>query len=197
MMKRTVITGGQGDIAKELANLFVQNNDYISLPGKTDLDVTNESQVRNFFKITPCDILINNAGCIHPKSIVESDTADWKKDIDTNLIGVYLCCKYSLLNNSKVQIINIGSSAAYKGKKEWSSYCASKAGVMSLTESLIMEGVNAYCLNIGRAATKMRYFLFGEEDINTLLSPKEIAIEVLDIVNNKRESNRIYRLQKV
>jgi len=129
-MKTVVITGGQGDIAQEIAALLALKGYTVINPPRCLLDVSQESMVSAFFEKQKYDILINNAGVISPQSIPTSDSAIWKQEIDVNLIGTYLCCKYMLTENPKATIINIGSSAAYSGKALWSGYSAAKAGVM-------------------------------------------------------------------
>ena len=196
---KVLITGGSGDIAQSIAKKLKENKYTVLTPGKDELDVTDPGIVLDYMNRNTPDILINNAGYIYPAPIVPSSLAwfaeflkdllavgsfvddEWQKQINVNLIGPYLCSKYALLNACQL-IINIGSSAGSKGKANWSAYCAAKAGVERLTESLHEEGHLAVCLAIGRTATKMRKELFGEEDPHTLLTPEAIALEILGII---------------
>ena len=181
-MKTIVITGGNGDIAQAIA-LELKKNFKVLTPGKNALDIANKESVRMYMERHRPHVLINAAGVIFPGSIAYGDVEDWIKEINVNLIGTYLCCHYALLNGCE-RIINIGSSAGKYGKPEWSGYCASKAGVERLTQSLHEEGHWAVCLAIGRTKTKMRKALFGEEDPNTLLAPKFIATLILALLEN-------------
>lgn len=196
-MRNIIITGGSGGVAKGVLELLQGEREYIlHSPNRSELDVSNEAKVNSYFSSHTCDILINNASCIHPQTIRESDTSLWREDLEANLLGTYLCSHYALVANPRVRIINIGSSSAYTITGTWSAYCASKAGVLSLTETMIEEGIDAYCLNIGRVATPMRLRLRGEEDPNTLLTPLEVANEVLEIIKGNRMNTRIYRFRK-
>lgn len=184
---KVLITGGQGDIAQAIANYFnVRLGEKVEVltPGKDDLNVSNDLMVRSYFSDRKIDVLINCAGYIEPKNILDSEIDIWEKHIFINLLGSYYCAKYALENGTKT-IINIGSSAGIKGKAEWSAYCAAKAGVISFTESLAAEGHDAYCISMGRTKSKMRKKLCPDEDQNTLLDPHEIGCLVWDILTHK------------
>lgn len=191
--EKVLITGGNGDISQAIKKLLITT--YVVLtPSHEELDVTNTDKINDYFKFNKPGILINNAGFIEPQKIKATDFDLWEKHIKINLYGTVYCSVIGIRYGTHT-IINIGSSAANEGKANWSAYCASKAGVLRFTESLIAEEYNAFCLNIGRTKTKMRFSLFGEEDPNTLLMPEEIALQVVKILSNKY-SERIIRMIK-
>lgn len=185
-MKTVVITGGNGDIAqsikKELENRYI-----ILAPGKDELDVTNIEMVENYFSMQKADILINNAGYVAPYSIGGCDIYSEKKAIDINLFGIFNCTAAVLKRNMDAKIINIGSSAATKVHGTWSSYCASKAGVVMATMCWADDGYDAVCVSPGRTATKMRKGLFPDEDQMTLLSTEDFAKIVAKAVEGEYE----------
>lgn len=185
-MSAILITGGDGDIARAIQKAL--QNAYPKRPvlgfGRKILDVTNEESVAAGLFYTKPHILINCAGYIKPQDVEDSDPAAWKKELDINLYGAYLCSKYALEHGCPM-IINIGSSASRKGKAGWSGYCASKAGLVSLTESLAAEGVKALCISPGRTATKMRKGLFPDEPVEPLMTPEEFAEVVVDAVRGE------------
>lgn len=178
-MKTAFISGGHGDIGKAIAKRLKGKYKVLS-PGRGELDVTNRVEVFQYMEKYQPDIIINNAGYIDPQPISQMTPYSYNLHFDVNFFGAVHCIQAGICNYCET-FINIGSSAAYKGKKNWSSYCSSKAALMSLTESMIEEGYDAYCLNIGRTKTKMRYRLCGKEDDNTLLMPDDIAKLVKDI----------------
>ena len=122
-MKKVLITGGQGDIAFAISNRL--ENEYVLYkPGRNDLDVSDLDSVRNYIlKNGPFDLIVNNAGSIHPKRLLESDEEKWVNDIMVNLVGAYYVSKKGLEQNQKAFIINIASTAAYAAYKDWGSYC--------------------------------------------------------------------------
>jgi NAD(P)-dependent dehydrogenase (short-subunit alcohol dehydrogenase family) len=101
------------------------------------------------------DIMVNNAGVSFTKKIVETTDEDWDDLIDTNLRGVFFgmaaAGKSMIKNGVKGRIINIASAAGFLGTKGISTYCVSKAGVISLSKSGALEfgryaiTVNAVC----------------------------------------------------
>lgn len=178
-MKKMVITGGKGDIAKALAKIFADDFKVFT-PARGELNVEDASSIYLYLsKINP-DIVINCAGYIEPTSIEDSIAVDWERKLSVNLLGSYRVSKEAIRDGCKC-IINIGSSASTKGKAGWSGYCASKRGLVSLTESLHAEEIQCVCISPCRTDTKMRKKLFPDEDKTKLLTPKEFAIAVYNI----------------
>ncbi len=110
------------------------------------------------------DVLINNAGVIEPMArLADADPAAWSAAVDTNLKGVFHGCR-AVVPLMKAQgagtIINLSSGAAYQPLEGWSSYCATKAGVLMLTRALHLEehgwGLRVLGLSPGTVATEMQ-----------------------------------------
>ncbi len=110
------------------------------------------------------DVLINNAAILGPMAPMEAtDPADWARTITINLTGAYHGMR-AVLPGMVAQgggtIITISSGAAHHAIEGWSAYCASKAGVAMLTESLHLEygarGIRALGLSPGTVATDMQ-----------------------------------------
>lgn len=98
------------------------------------------------------DILVNNAGiAISPGPVVFMPDEAWRKTLDINATGTFLCSKYALplmLDAERGgRVINIASIAAEKPKPNVSAYAASKAAVVALTRSLAQE-VAAYNITV-------------------------------------------------
>lgn len=167
---RVHIFGGNSDTAKAI----IKEVEDGVLVTREEVDVTDGKAVMKYMAKHKPEVIVNCAGCITPGSVKDSDPSEWFKQIKVNLMGSYFLAKYALENGCKV-IIFIGSTSGLKGRKDWSAYCASKAGLISLTESLIEEGVEAYCINPGRMKTAMRKKLFPDEDPKTLLDPRAIG----------------------
>lgn len=184
---KVLITGGNGTMAQAIKKILEENNYNVFAPNRQEMNVTNPEEVAGYFGLIQPDILINCAGYIKPSSISESSYDEWTKHLEINLTGTFLCCKIAILNDCKT-IINVGSTSAFEGRANWGAYCASKAGIVSLTETLIEEGIEAYSLNPARTATKMRKNLFPNEDQSTLMEPERIAYFVLLILNKEFEN---------
>ncbi|HEX6506228.1 MAG TPA: SDR family NAD(P)-dependent oxidoreductase [Chloroflexota bacterium] len=128
-------------------------------------DVSNESDVRRIVESAGAiDILINNAGIISPIApLAESPPDAWRENLEVNLYGVYLTCRYTvpgMLERGFGRIINVSSGAARGRTAGWSAYSASKAGVESLTKVLAIEvgdrGVHVNAIRPGIVDTDMQ-----------------------------------------
>lgn len=88
-----------------------------------------------------CAAILRGQGC-GPKVLAETDVTEWDEVIATNLKGTFLCNRTvlpSMIRQHGGHIINIASISGKKGRAYDSAYCASKAGVIALTESLAEE----------------------------------------------------------
>src|SRR2546423_2212491 len=91
------------------------------------------------------DILVNNAGLystLEPKPFEEIDPAEWRRVMEVNAFGIFLCAR-AVLPAMKARdggrIINISSGVAFKGNPNMAHYVASKGAVVSLTRALATE----------------------------------------------------------
>jgi len=91
------------------------------------------------------DILVNNAGIyssLKPQPFEEIDLAEWRKVMEVNTLGVFLCAR-AVLPGMKARgggrIVNISSGVAFKGNPYLAHYVASKGAVVSLTRALATE----------------------------------------------------------
>ncbi len=100
------------------------------------------------------DILINNAGISVRGPIEEVTAEDFRRVMDVNVTGVWLCTKALVPHmkaNKNGRIINIGSTLGLVGYADRSTYVASKGAVVTMTKGLALElapwniNVNAIC----------------------------------------------------
>jgi NAD(P)-dependent dehydrogenase (short-subunit alcohol dehydrogenase family) len=91
------------------------------------------------------DILINNAGLystLKPRPFEDIDPAEWRRVMEVNTLGIFLCCRAvlpALKSRGGGRIINISSGVAFKGNPWMAHYVASKGAVVSLTRALASE----------------------------------------------------------
>ena len=189
MKRKVLITGGNGDIAKAIANQLVALGSYdVFAPGRDEMDVTDVGSIRVALEKYRPDILVNNAGYVVPQSIRNADLDVIKRHIDVDLTAVFNCTAIGLQVNPSLDIINIGSSAATKVHATWSEYCATKAAVVMATQCWAADGLFAVCISPGRTRTKMRKGLFPDEDQTTLLDPNDFAKVVVKAIQKEYPS---------
>jgi NAD(P)-dependent dehydrogenase (short-subunit alcohol dehydrogenase family) len=106
-------------------------------------DLSSEEEVKNLVdKATGVDVLIHLVGGFAMGKIHEYSFQDWKKDFDLNLHTTFLMCKYCLgkmLESGYGRIVTVGSRGAVQPAGQLGSYCASKAAVVALTQSIADE----------------------------------------------------------
>lgn len=108
------------------------------------------------------DILVNNAGIVADAPLVRLKDAQWRAVIDTNLTGVFLCCRAALgpmRERAYGRIVNIGSLAGLAGNVGQANYAAAKAGLVGLTRAIAREvardGITANVVAPGYIETEL------------------------------------------
>jgi len=108
-------------------------------------DVSDEAQVAALAEqvadeFGSIDALVNSAGIMLRHPIEDFPVQEWKRTLDVNLLGVFLCARAIgpiMLKRGKGSVINMASVAAFLGRgNDTSAYLTSKAGVVSLTRHL-------------------------------------------------------------
>jgi NAD(P)-dependent dehydrogenase (short-subunit alcohol dehydrogenase family) len=133
-------------------------------------DVTDEKQVDGLFaravaEFGRVDFLFNNAGAGLPgKPIDEIAVADWRRIVDVNLTGSFLCARAAFgqmrkQNPQGGRIVNNGSISAYAPRPGSIAYTATKHAITGLTRTLALDGrpfgIACGQIDIGNAATEM------------------------------------------
>jgi len=166
--KVALITGAGRGIGRATAIAFAQEGIHVGLVGRTlenlqqvaeelksyDVKVAiAAANVADLESITAAvesirselgaiDILVNNAGISKFGSFMELTPEEWTNIIDVNVKGVYYTTRAVLpemIERNTGDIINISSTAGQKGAPITSAYSASKAAVIGLSESLMLE----------------------------------------------------------
>jgi 3-oxoacyl-[acyl-carrier protein] reductase len=143
------------------------------------------------------DILINNAGIAAYKEIEETSEKDWNDILDTNLKGCFLFMRQVIpvmKKQGKGIIINISSGLGVSGEAKFSAYCASKFGVIGLTQSVADEmagtGLWVYAVLPGAVNTKLISDIGLEMDPSERLAPEYVAKKIFKLAEGRRKSGQ-------
>ena len=179
MQNRIMITGAGSGLGRELALRWAREGCQLALADVNEAGLaetlklvreaggdgfTQRCDVRDYSQLTALaqaceerlggiDVVINNAGVASGGFFNELSLEDWDWQIAINLMGVVKGCKafLPLLQKSHGKIINIASMAALMQGPAMSNYNVAKAGVVALSESLLIElrdeqvGVHVVC----------------------------------------------------
>ena len=175
--KVAVVVGGSSGIGKTIAvGLAQAGADVIGSARRMDLvrvladeieslgrrslrvtcDVADRKSLENLLKeclqaFGKVDILVNAAGITKRAPTLDFPEDDWNEILDTNLTGILRSCQVfgrHMIERRYGRIINIASMASFLALHEVAAYCASKAGLASLTKSLAIEWAgHGVCVN--------------------------------------------------
>lgn len=131
------------------------------------------------------DALINNAGQMIRKPVIELALAEWERVLATNLTGAFLCAKHAapLLRDSCGAIVNIASTRARMSEPDTEAYAASKGGLVALTHALAMSlgpMVRVNCISpgwidTGKDAAALRPVDHAQHPAGRVGRPEDIA----------------------
>lgn len=219
------VTGGGRGIGRAIALAFADPGSIVAIAARTRaevdetaraiaargarpvalaVDVTDEDAVARAFEelraIAPAvDVVVNNAGIGGGQPIDETDTASWRRILDTNVWGTFLVTRHAVpMLADGGRVINISSVLGRFGVPGYTAYCASKHAVIGFTRALALElvkrniTVNAVCpgwvdtvmaaqgMQIGADATGVTFEEFrdkalGAVPIGRIIQPDEVA----------------------
>lgn len=135
--------------------LFVQADVRIADDCRNAVDRTLE----RFGKI---DVLFNNAGVFHPKTIPDCTEEEWDETIESSLKGAFLMSKYvlpSMIEQGGGSIIHTSSGWGILGGDKAAAYCAAKGGLIVMAKAMAIDhgpdGVRVNCVCPGDVLTPM------------------------------------------
>ncbi len=206
--KTALVTGGARGIGRAIALGLAQRGADVALLDVSDMansrqqieaaggrvltlqaDVSQETEVRRAFELldrwTDClDIVVNNAGILSEKPLLETSMEEFDKTMAVNLRGTFLVGRESIRRmatfrgerrDGSFRVINIASELAYLGRPYFSPYCASKAGVIGLTRAWAREFAPLILVN-GVAPGPVDTPMIGLENMSAEWREKETQI---------------------
>ncbi|MCF1468172.1 SDR family NAD(P)-dependent oxidoreductase [Agrobacterium vitis] len=168
--RHVIITGGSSGIGLALARAYLLAGSKVSLVARSlaRLETARDSLPQPCFShiglhaadvtdypalsaallaaedsFGPCDLLITCAGIVHPASMAAMDIADARQQFDINVMGTIHAVKalWAGMSARGGTMLLVSSGAAFIGLHGYGPYCASKAALVGLADSLRMEAV--------------------------------------------------------
>ena len=214
--KTAIVTGGSRGIGLAIARALVTSDANVVITGTKEknlsqavaelgaLGMAQQADVRKYDEVERAfdaaaarfggiDILINNAGVGVFTPVAHMSVDQWHDVIDTNLTGVFYCCRAVLPHMKKRGggwIINISSLAGKNAFPEAAAYCASKSGLNAFSEALMQE--------VRHDGIRVAYVMPGSVNTNFgghqtagaewKLSPDDVAEVVVDLLGHPSRS---------
>jgi len=220
--KVAIVTGGSRGIGLAIAAAFLREGIHVAITGvnrdhlqkaEAELlrsasggarvltfaaDVRDHLAVQAFVDETVrrqggLDILVNNAGVGWFGNVDTQGHDEWRRVMDTNVTGVFNCCKASIPHlrlRGGGWIINISSLAGSNAFAGGASYCASKAALDAFSEALLQEvrhdGIRVSYVKPGSVNTDFMGHADPQNDWK--LQPADVAQVVVDLVSHDSRS---------
>ncbi len=219
--KNVVITGGASGIGRKMALRFARQKANLAVIDIDETQLTNtEKKLKTFttrIQVYRCDvsqkneiehisgkikkdfifidILINNAGVVTGKPVLDTRFEDLKRNLDINLMAVIWMTKQFLpemIARNAGHIVNIASAAGLIGVPGLTDYCAAKFGVVGFSDALRLEmkkfghhGVKVSCICPSFIATGM--FAGAKPPLfSPWLDPDRVAGKIVQTIINER-----------
>jgi len=201
------ILGGTSGIGEAMAGIAAKHGARVEAAGRsTGLDVRDGQAVNEWLERTAAkhgriDAVVNSAAILDRRPLASMSLDQIADSIGTNFTGAVNVARasYPYLADSRGHLMLFASSSYTYGRAFYSTYSASKAAVVNLTQALADEwadaGIKVNCVNPERARTPMRTKAFGNEPPETLLDPDEVAWKALSVLT-EQTSGIIYDVIK-
>jgi 3-oxoacyl-[acyl-carrier protein] reductase len=168
--RTAIVTGGAAGIGAAIVKRLEDSGARVlawDLTSKADpVDVADPASVERatakaIATLGRIDVFVNNAGIAGPSMpVVDYPVADWRRVVDIDLTGPFLCCRAVVPHMVKAgygRIVNVASIAGKEGNPNAAAYAAAKGGLIAFTKALGKElaktGVLVNCVTPAAAQT--------------------------------------------
>jgi 3-oxoacyl-[acyl-carrier protein] reductase len=164
--KKALVLGGKGSIGSAISNHFVDLGHEVTSVGRHEFDLTNDSQIEDFFSTAPADFdfLIHSGGFNVPKIFEDLSDQEIRHALDTNLMGflniVRRCLPYWKVKCAG-RIVVLSSLYGTFGRRGRLPYVMSKHALNGAVKTLAIElaeyGVLVNSVSPGYIATELTF----------------------------------------
>jgi len=215
--KVVIITGAASGIGRATAMLFAQEGAKVIVVDINDkwgketvnkikkgkkqavfihADVSKQEDVKTLVKSVQeiygnVDVLVNNAGVVLVKPIIETTEQDFETVVNTNYKSIFLCIKYVLPYMKKGgTIVNVASISGHVGQVNHAVYGGTKGAIIALTRALAWElaprGIRVNSISPGSVETPM---LLGDIEIEA----KRLSVSMEKIRKERSDIGALHR----
>ena len=210
-----LVTGAGGGIGRAIANAFARAGAHVALVGRTKKrlvevqkelretgvesavlagDVSDEGMVSRLVaaaeqQLGPVDVLVNNAGVYATAPVEKMDAVVFDRVLAVNLRGPFLMSRAVLPGmraRRRGHIVNVSSTAGRRGFPGGGAYCASKFGLVGLSEAMTYEArtsdVRVSLVFPSTVATEMMRKSGMDYDEKKAIQPEDVAQAVVGLV---------------
>ncbi len=193
--KTLVVFGGSYGIGRAMVTLgqTLGARVFSYSRSETSTDITSSAAVEEALRMAhECsgriDFIANTAATLVRSPLAEMSVSAVEDSVSTNYVAAAIVARAALpyLRETRGSLLLFTSSSYTRGRAGYSIYSSSKAAVVNLTQALSDEwddlSVRVNCLNPERTRTPMRSKAFGEEPIESLLAPEDVAQSALAVL---------------
>jgi NAD(P)-dependent dehydrogenase (short-subunit alcohol dehydrogenase family) len=186
--KVAIITGGTSGIGSATALRFAQEGSAVAITGRNTergekvveeilgkggkglfiradvrfADACRHAVEQTLGRFGKVDVLFNNAGVFHPRTVLECTEEEWDETIDSSLKGAFLMSKFvlpSMIERRRGSIIHMSSGWGIQGGDKAAAYCAAKGGLVVMAKAMAIDhgrdGIRVNCVCPGDVMTPM------------------------------------------
>src|SRR5438270_7504335 len=207
--RTAVVTGGAQGIGAAIAKRLQGSGAKVAiwdLDGTPRVDVADQASIESAVKravaeLGKIDVLVNNAGIAGPSMpVVDYPVGEWKRVIDIDLNGPFLCCRAVLPHMEKARygrIVDSASTAGNEGNPNAAAYAAAEGGLIAFTKALGKElaqtGVLVNCVTPAAAQTaileqvtpEFAQYMLSKIPMGRFVKVEEIAALVSWLASNE------------
>jgi len=159
-----------------------------------DLDGIPDLVERIHGEFGSIDVLLNIAGYAEPKSLLDTTSANLVTTFTINVFAMLILTRefVRFMHGRPAKVLNIASTAGITSRPGWVAYAASKAAVVSLSQTLADElagtGIKVYSISPGRTATELRRILAPDEDPTKIMQPSAVAEVIATLMRDEERT---------